>query len=137
MVTDRPLGHPTPTIHERYPATAPRGNFWLLGFPPGPVRSALGDLELSPSGVSTISTPCLARTPDQHVQTKDASPSVDDFHHPASKQLDYRRTPPRPAKHAAHFQPKQLRHPLAIFYTHHYSTRFSRIPFYCSLPRRQ
>ncbi|KAM3184901.1 hypothetical protein ACTXT7_007437 [Hymenolepis weldensis] len=44
-VTARPLGHPAHAIHRRDPATAPRGSFWLLGFPPGPVRPSLGDLE--------------------------------------------------------------------------------------------
>ena len=44
-VVARPLGHPTSVIHRRDPATAPRGGFWLLGFPPGPVRPSLDDLE--------------------------------------------------------------------------------------------
>ena len=43
-VVARPLGHPTSVIHRRDPATAPRGGFWLLGFPPGPVRPSLDDL---------------------------------------------------------------------------------------------
>ena len=32
-------------IRRRYPATAPRGDFCLLGFPPQPVRPSLGDLD--------------------------------------------------------------------------------------------
>lgn len=44
-VAARPPGQPTPTIHRRDPATAPRGGFWLLGFPPGPMRPSLDDLE--------------------------------------------------------------------------------------------
>nr|CDS26325.2 dnaJ subfamily B [Hymenolepis microstoma] len=31
--------------YKRDPATAPRGGFWLLGFPPGPLRPSLDDLE--------------------------------------------------------------------------------------------
>ncbi|KAL5103259.1 hypothetical protein TcWFU_005943 [Taenia crassiceps] len=44
-VAARPPGRPAPTIHRRDPATAPRGSFWLLGFPPRPVRPSLDDLE--------------------------------------------------------------------------------------------
>ncbi|VDK25536.1 unnamed protein product [Taenia asiatica] len=44
-VAARRPGHPAPTIHRRDPTTAPRGSFWLLGFPPGPMRPSLDDLE--------------------------------------------------------------------------------------------
>ena len=37
-------GRSARAIHRRDPATAPRGSFWLLGFPPGPVRPSLDDL---------------------------------------------------------------------------------------------
>lgn len=47
--------------------------------------------------MASISTPCLAWTPDPHARVQDGSPSDDNFRHPASMQLDYRRTPPRPA----------------------------------------
>ncbi len=83
MVTTRPLGHATAAIHRRCPATAQRGGFWLLGFPPGPVRPSLDDLETSPSGMVSISTPSLARTPDQHAQMKGGTPNTGGFHHPA------------------------------------------------------
>lgn len=38
-------GKPLP-IHERYPATAPHGDFCLLRFRPGPVRPSLDDLDI-------------------------------------------------------------------------------------------
>ncbi|BHF80938.1 hypothetical protein SprV_0702406700 [Sparganum proliferum] len=43
------------------------------------------DLDTSPSGVGSISTPRLAWTPDQHAQTEDGTPGVSNFHPPASK----------------------------------------------------
>ncbi|VDM21984.1 unnamed protein product [Hydatigera taeniaeformis] len=46
-VVARPLGHPALAIHRRYPATAPRGSFWLLGFPPRPVHPSLDDLAVT------------------------------------------------------------------------------------------
>ncbi|GBM05389.1 hypothetical protein AVEN_68716-1, partial [Araneus ventricosus] len=60
----------------RYPTTAPCGSFCLLRFRPGPVRSALGDLVRPGSPSPTISTPCLARTPDQHGETEDRTPNL-------------------------------------------------------------
>lgn len=85
------------TIHRRYPATAPRGDFCLLGFPPGPVRPSLDDLDNPSSDSSSISAPCLAWTPDQHEHPYARTPGPTKSRTLASKQLDYRRTPPRPA----------------------------------------
>ncbi len=57
------------------------------GFPPWPgtplLRERPGDHQSS--DMVSMSTPCLARTPDQHVQTKVGTPSVDGFRHPASR----------------------------------------------------
>ncbi|RZF45074.1 hypothetical protein LSTR_LSTR002035 [Laodelphax striatellus] len=53
---------PTP---ERYPTTAHHGDFWLLGFPPGPVRPSLDDLVTPDSSRLTMSVASLVRTPSQ------------------------------------------------------------------------
>ncbi|KAG5873087.1 hypothetical protein JTB14_011112 [Gonioctena quinquepunctata] len=47
----------------RDPTTARRGDFWLLGFPPGPIRLSLADLVVPDSSRTPISTPCLVWTP--------------------------------------------------------------------------
>ncbi|KAL1485792.1 hypothetical protein MTO96_031747 [Rhipicephalus appendiculatus] len=65
-----------PPIHRCYPTTAERGSFCLLRFRPGPVRSSLGDLVTSGLPGVTISTPSLARTPDQHKSTWGRTPSL-------------------------------------------------------------
>ena len=54
-------------IHRRYPTTAQRGDFCLLSFLPGPIHLSLSNLVDCPSEQSTILTPCLARTSDQHI----------------------------------------------------------------------
>ncbi|GIY61010.1 hypothetical protein CEXT_454821 [Caerostris extrusa] len=70
------MGCQPPSIHRRYPTTAPCGSFCLLRVRPGPVRSALGDLVGPGSPSPTISTPCLARTPDQHREAEDRTPNL-------------------------------------------------------------
>ncbi|GFY52083.1 uncharacterized protein TNIN_27051 [Trichonephila inaurata madagascariensis] len=64
------------SIHRRYPTTARRGSFCLLRFRPGPVRSSLDDLVIPSSLRCTISTPCLARTPDRHRAAEDRTPNL-------------------------------------------------------------
>ncbi|GFY69102.1 hypothetical protein TNIN_223961 [Trichonephila inaurata madagascariensis] len=49
-------GHPPCRIHRRNPTTTSRGNFCLLRFRPGPVRSSLDDLVRQGSLRLTIST---------------------------------------------------------------------------------
>ncbi|GIY07789.1 uncharacterized protein CEXT_559781 [Caerostris extrusa] len=70
------MGCRPPSIHRRYPTTAPCGSFCLLRVRPGPVRSALDDLVGPGSPGPTISTPCLARTPDQHREAEDRTPNL-------------------------------------------------------------
>ncbi|VEL31775.1 unnamed protein product [Protopolystoma xenopodis] len=109
-VSTRRRGRSWLAIHRRYPATAPRGDFCLLGFPPGPVRPSLCghresglDLDPPPSGDRSISAPCLTRTPDQHEPATIRTPHPAGSRHLASKSLDYRRAPPRPAVQITHF----------------------------------
>lgn len=68
-------------IHGCDPTTARHGDFCLLGFPPGPVRPSLDNLEISNSFKITILMPSLARTPDRHgtpeSRTPDLKPSSD------------------------------------------------------------
>ncbi|GFY69100.1 uncharacterized protein TNIN_223941 [Trichonephila inaurata madagascariensis] len=64
-------GQPPVRIHRRNPTTTSRGNFCLLRFRPGPVRSSLDDLERQGSLCPTISTRCLDRTPVRHTATGD------------------------------------------------------------------
>lgn len=47
----------------RDPATARYGDFWLLGFPPGPVRLSLTNLATLDSSTMSILMASLARTP--------------------------------------------------------------------------
>ncbi|GFU03205.1 uncharacterized protein TNCV_2721001 [Trichonephila clavipes] len=90
-------GYQPPSIHRRYPTTARCGSFCLLRFRPRPVRSALDDLVISSSLRCTISTPCLARTPDRHRAAEDRTPNLTSVQQPRlPKQLDYKTTPPVP-----------------------------------------
>ncbi|GFR19370.1 uncharacterized protein TNCT_573381 [Trichonephila clavata] len=70
------MGCRPPSIHRRYPTTARCGSFCLLRFRPGPVRSSLDDLVIPSSLRCTISTPCLARTPDRHRAAEDRTPNL-------------------------------------------------------------
>ncbi|KAF8782198.1 hypothetical protein HNY73_012518 [Argiope bruennichi] len=67
--------HSLPT-HWRNPVTTRCGDFCLLRFRPGPIRPSLVDLVNPSSPRSTISTPCLARTPDQHGKVEDRTPNL-------------------------------------------------------------
>ncbi|GFS90592.1 uncharacterized protein TNCV_4097871 [Trichonephila clavipes] len=70
------MGCQPPSIHKRYPTTAPCGSFCLLRFRPGPVRSSLDDLVIPSSLECTISAPCLARTLDRHREAEDRTPNL-------------------------------------------------------------
>ncbi|GFX88012.1 uncharacterized protein TNCV_5043481 [Trichonephila clavipes] len=70
------MGCYPPSIHKRYPTTARCGSFCLLRFRPGPVRSSLDDLVVPSSLRCTISTTCLARTPDRHGEAEDRAPNL-------------------------------------------------------------
>ncbi|GFR22353.1 uncharacterized protein TNCT_371781 [Trichonephila clavata] len=78
-------GHPPGSTHRRDPTTASRGNFCLLRFRPGPVRSSSDDLVRQSSLRHTISTRCLARTPVQHRAAVDRTPNST-----PSNNLDFR-----------------------------------------------
>ena len=70
-------------IHRCYPTTVWCGNFCLLCFHPGPVRSSLTNLENSDSSVFPILTPNLARTPDLHRTTAPRNPTLKPFRDPS------------------------------------------------------
>lgn len=53
----------------RYPTTACHGDFWLLGFPPGPVRLSLANLVIQSSLRETILMTGLVRTPSLRKST--------------------------------------------------------------------
>ncbi len=62
--------------HWRDPTTARHGNFWLLGFPPGPFRSSLYNLHLLDYSNRFILMPSLVRTPFQHVTPPSSDPEL-------------------------------------------------------------
>ncbi|KAK9890643.1 hypothetical protein WA026_012003 [Henosepilachna vigintioctopunctata] len=65
----------------RDPTTARHGDFWLLGFPPGPIRPSLANLVILDSSGMTILMPSLVRTPGQrktlNTRTPDLKPSTE------------------------------------------------------------
>ena len=63
-------------IHGCDPTTARHGDFCLLGFPPGPVRPSLDNLEISNSFKIPILMPSLARTPDRRGTPKSRTPDL-------------------------------------------------------------
>ncbi|KAJ9589730.1 hypothetical protein L9F63_017069, partial [Diploptera punctata] len=69
--------HPAPTPG-RDPTTAQHGDFWLLGFPPGPVRPSLTNLATQGSPRVPILMPSLVRTPSQReaLSTQDSRPQI-------------------------------------------------------------
>ena len=69
-------GYPTTATHRRRPATAPRGRFELLGFPPGPVRTSSGHLDTPDSSELPIWTQSLARTPVRHEPRRGSGPDL-------------------------------------------------------------
>ena len=61
-------------IHGCDPTTARHGDFCLLGFPPGPVRLSLGNLDISNSFKIPILMPSLVWTPDRHSTPESRTP---------------------------------------------------------------
>ena len=60
----------------RDPTTAQHGDFWLLGFPPGPVRLSLTNLAAPGSPRAPILMLSLARTPDQRAALSTSTPGL-------------------------------------------------------------
>ena len=60
----------------RNPTTGRHGNFWLLGFPPGPIRSSLDNLDLPDSSSRSMLMPSLVRTPVQRKRRPSRTPSL-------------------------------------------------------------
>ena len=89
--------HPAPTPRCD-PTTARHGDFWLLGFPPGPVRPSLGNLVTPDSPRVTILMVSLVRTPSQRgaldSRTPGLKPSSTPGHQVADLQ-EYATTPGR------------------------------------------
>lgn len=64
------------STRRRYPATAHRGDFWLLGFPPGPVRLSLANLGSTGYPAGPILTTSLARTSVQRGTSRHSCPHL-------------------------------------------------------------
>ncbi|GFN90953.1 proteasome endopeptidase complex [Plakobranchus ocellatus] len=69
-------GYQRTPIHGCDPTTAQHGDFCLLGFPPGPVRPSLDNLETPSSHGVTILMPSLVRTPDRHGTPESRTPAL-------------------------------------------------------------
>ena len=67
--------HSAPTPG-RCPTTARCGDFWLLGFPPGPVRPASVNLHPPDSSGQSILTPSLVWTSSQHGSRSARTPGL-------------------------------------------------------------
>ena len=59
-------GCDSPTTHQCGPTTDSHGIFWMLGFPPVPVRFSLNNLRVSGSPNPSMFMSTLVRTPSQH-----------------------------------------------------------------------
>ena len=64
------------TVLRRDPTTARHGYFWLLGRPPGPVRTSLDNLATPDSSGGPILMPGLVRTPDRHRSPQSRAPTL-------------------------------------------------------------
>ncbi|VVC40012.1 Hypothetical protein CINCED_3A022843 [Cinara cedri] len=64
------------STRRRYPTTAHRGDFWLLGFPSGPVRLSLANLGPMGYPAGSILTTSLARTSVQRGLTRRSCPHL-------------------------------------------------------------
>ena len=62
--------------HQRFPTTARREYFWLLGYPSGPFRTSLVNLATSGSPKASILTPSLVRTPDRRATSGRGAPAL-------------------------------------------------------------
>ena len=67
-------GYQRTPIHGCDPTTARHGDFCLLGFPPGPVRPSLDNLDISNSFKMPILMPSLVWTPDRHSAPEGRTP---------------------------------------------------------------
>ena len=67
--------HSAPTPG-RDPTTAQHGDFWLLGFPPGPFRLSLTNLAAPSSPRAPILMPSLVRTPSQRESLSTRTPDL-------------------------------------------------------------
>ena len=67
-------GSPAAAVLRRDPTTARHGYFWLLGRPPGPVRTSLVNLATPDSSGGPILMPGLVRTPDRHRPSQSRTP---------------------------------------------------------------
>ena len=70
------------TVLRRDPTTARHGYFWLLGRPPGPVRTSLDNLATPDSSRGPILMPGLVRTPDQHRPPQSRAPALKESTNP-------------------------------------------------------
>ncbi|KAG8280132.1 Proteasome subunit alpha type-4 [Homalodisca vitripennis] len=66
---------PAPTPG-RYPTTAHHGDFWLLSFPPGPVRPSLANLNTPGSPSAPMLMASLVRTSSQRERTEPRTPRL-------------------------------------------------------------
>jgi len=64
------------STRRRCPTTAHRGDFWLLGFPPGPIRLSLANLGPMGYPAGPILTTSLARTSVQRGPTRHSCPHL-------------------------------------------------------------
>ena len=69
-------GSSVTTVLRRDPTTARHGYFWLLGRPPGPVRTSLDNLAAPDSSRGPILMPGLVRTPDRHRSPQSRAPAL-------------------------------------------------------------
>ena len=69
-------GYYTPCTRQRYPTTARRGHFELLGVPPGPNRTSLDNLATPGSPRVSMLTSGLVRTPVQRDTKHSRTPAL-------------------------------------------------------------
>ena len=70
------MGYCTPCTRQRYPTTARRGHFELLGVPPGPNRTSLDNLATPGSPRVSMLTSGLVRTPVQRDTKHSRTPAL-------------------------------------------------------------
>lgn len=70
------LGWSSGATPKRYPTTASHGSFWLLGFPPDPVRPSLANLGISDSSVAPMVMTSLVRTLGRRGPMRIRTPSL-------------------------------------------------------------
>jgi hypothetical protein len=70
------LGCHKASTPRRDPTTERHGDFWLLGYPPGPVRPSLADLDTPHSSRVSISMPILVWTSSQREPLCNRTPNL-------------------------------------------------------------